>query len=276
MNTPAAILIATAFLVIAAIAAWPALRRARLRQLRRKPLQPQHLQILEGEWPVWRHLDSQERQQLTGDLQVFLHEKAFIGCDGLVVEERMRVLIAAQACLLLLNRDTDVYPDLATVLIYPGAWIAPDIETDGAIVTEGFSERIGESWDRGQVVLAWDAIEADLDGSGDGFNVVLHEFAHQLDAEDGVANGAPIIDQPQHRHEWARVLSEVFEAIQKTPHPLLDDYAATDPVEFFAVATEVFFERGAELARISPALYAQLRNYYRTDTRGWQRTRGVE
>jgi len=186
------------------------------------------------------------------------------------------VLIAAQACLLLLHRDTECYPRLRSILVYPSSYIAKTWhwQNDGAI-TEGYQARGGESWPHGAVVLAWDGAVAGAVEPDKNRNLVLHEFAHQLDQEDGVADGAPLLSGPGFFHTlrryraWARVLSEEFQQLRRVAEAgsetVLDTYGAQNPAEFFAVATEAFFENPRRLEERHPALYAELKEFHRQD-----------
>ena len=223
---------------------------------------------LERNVPYLRKLDDAERKKLEGLVQVFLAEKSFEGCGGLELTDEMRVTIAAQACLLVLHRDGDLYPELASILVYPSTFRAKTVRAEGGVVVEGDQARLGESA-RGTVVLAWDDVLHGGRLTHDGHNVVLHELAHQLDQEDGAADGAPILDRRSQYGAWARVLGhdyeELAEAVERHRKSDLDEYGATNPAEFFAVVTEAFFERPRELERKHPALYAQLREYYRQD-----------
>ncbi len=203
-------------------------------------------------------------------IPIFLAEKTFEGCGGLTVSEEMKVTIAAQACLLLLHRDTDIYPRLVTILVYPSAYVARDVRPiGGPLVLEGQSARLGESWTTGVVVLSWDDVQAGASDIHDGHNLVLHEFAHQLDREDGAINGTPLLEQRSQYLAWGRVLTAEFERLQRDSQlgraTVLDDYGATDPAEFFAVATECFFEKPRTLKKRHPALYEELKTFYRQD-----------
>ena len=178
--------------------------------------------------------------------------------------------IAAQACLLLLHRDTEFYPKLTTVLVYPSAYVAKAIKPVGSgLALEGENVNLGESWTNGIVVLSWDDVRAGASDFQDGRNLVLHEFAHQLDREDGAVDGAPLLDQRSQYVAWARVLNAEFERLKRDSWmgrpTVLDEYGTTDPAEFFAVATECFFEKPRVLEKRHPELYAELRSFYRQD-----------
>jgi Mlc titration factor MtfA (ptsG expression regulator) len=220
--------------------------------------------------PYQRLLPTEDRGELREDIQIFLAEKKYEGCGGLQVTEEMRVTIAAQACLLLLHRATDFYPTLQTVLVYPGAYAAPMTESVAkGVVREGISVRLGESWQRGCVILSWDDVLRGAADISDGQNVVLHEFAHQLDQEDGAAEGAPLLPHRSMYADWAQILGDEYLRLQRDcasgRRNVLDRYGATNPAEFFAVATECFFEKAAALRGKHPELYAELKLYYRQD-----------
>jgi Mlc titration factor MtfA (ptsG expression regulator) len=252
---------------------WKEWRRERLR---RQPFPAEWREILKRRVPYIRRLPIDLQLQLKRHMQVFLAEKAFIGCDGLVVTPEMRVTIAAQACLLLLNRrKTRYFPRLGQILVYPGAFVVNRSHTDGAgVLQEQRQVLSGESWTQGQVILSW---QDTLDGAAvadDGRNVVIHEFAHQLDQEKGHANGAPGLALSSQYKAWSRVLGHEFAQLQaaaaRGDETLLSPYGATNPAEFFAVASEVFFEQPLPLAVQHPALYEQLSRYYRVNPLSWQ------
>ncbi len=182
----------------------------------------------------------------------------------------MRLYIAAQACLLLLNRETRVSPKLKTIMVYPDAYQAPaQTMLPGGVVAQGVQTRLGESWTRGQVVLSWDDVKRGAADIHDGHNVVLHELAHQLDQQSGEANGTPVLARRSRYMVWGRVFSEDYQglvkATEKGRSTFLDKYGATNEAEFFAVATEFFFERPRKLEEKHPELYEQLRVFYRQD-----------
>ncbi len=247
--------------------AW--LRARRRARIRRRPFPAAWEDILRRNAPFFRRLSKEDRAELREHIRVFLVEKRFEGAAGLRITDEIRVTIAAYACLLLLHRPTDYYPGLYTIIVYPGAYVAERVVREGyGIVTERAETRLGESSPRGAVVLSWDAVAAASD-VGDCRNVVLHEFAHQLDAEDGSVEGAPALDDRSRYVAWARILGEEYERLRRDTalgrRTLLDRYGATSPAEFFAVATECFFTRPELLRARHPELYGELRDYYRQD-----------
>jgi hypothetical protein len=200
-------------------------------------------------------------------IQIFLAEKKFVGCSGLQITDEIKVTIAAQACILLLHRQTDYYPGLRSILVYPAAYVAKATRyLPGGIVEEGFDVRLGESWQHGSVVLSWDDIRRDTADIHDGHNVVFHEFAHQLDSSEGKGDSSQVLQRPSSFIAWARVLHRSYEQFQRdltgNKPTVLGPYAAQNPAEFFAVATECFFERPKELFQTYPDLYEQLKNFY--------------
>ncbi len=240
-------------------------KRARLR---RRPFPPPWLEILRRNVPLFSRLSDADREELQRDILVFLAEKHFEGCAGLAITDEIRVTIAAQACLLLLRRKHDYFPDLVTIVVYPAHYRARQRRRHEGLESEDESTRLGESWERGNVVLSWDAALSGARDMRDGHNVVLHEFAHQLDQADGAADGAP--DLPRGMYgPWARVLGGHFERLQadKARHrkTLIDKYGATSPAEFFAVITEAFFEKPRQMKLKHPELYGQLQTFYGQD-----------
>jgi Mlc titration factor MtfA (ptsG expression regulator) len=225
--------------------------------------------IIDQRVPLARALPEADRQELEQLVVAFLDEKTFEGAGGLTITDEIRVTIAAHACLLLLHRDNDVYPDLDTVLVYPSTYVAPDKRRDGMVVVEERSVRLGESWHRGLVVLAWDAVLGAAEAPESGHNVVLHEFAHQLDAEDGLVDGAPDLGTRARYVTWARVLgaeyTDLTERIRAGLGADIDAYGATSPPEFFAVVTEMFFGKPVALRARHPELYAVLADFYQQD-----------
>ena len=251
---------------------------ARLRQWRRAkcfrtPLPDGWPALLEARVPLYRQLPAGLRTQLHGHMQVLLHEKQFIGCNDLVVDDEMRAVITAQASLLLLNRSTDYFADFTSILIYPESFVVPIVHRDGALETHDEEIRSGESWQRGPLLLSWIDTVHGTTLAGDGHNVVLHEFAHKLDEENGAMDGVPALGNDAQQRDWIDVLGREFDLLRlrarNVTDGVLDDYGASSPAEFFAVATEAFFERGAALSARHARLYETLRAYYQVDPASW-------
>ncbi|MHA7872451.1 MAG: M90 family metallopeptidase, partial [Hyphococcus sp.] len=232
-----------------------------------------HRHIVASRAPLYRRLPAAHRARLEGLINRFLDEITFHGAGGLQMTDEIRLTIAAQACLLLVNKPNRWFTSLRTVFVYPATFKAKLRQADGHILRERDQARAGESWQRGPVVLAWDQTLRGAVLDRDGFNVVLHEFAHQLDEQTGVSDGAPLLDRDQSAAQWAQVLRGAFERLKtdlESGHPnIIDAYGATSPAEFFAVATEVFFERPRDLRLQEPALYRELTHYYRLDPAAW-------
>ena len=229
------------------------LRRRRRDAIRGRTFSAGWQAIIEKNVPYAGGLPPEDRPELRGHVQVFLAEKHFEGCGGLSITDEIRVTIAAQACVLLLHRETDYYPRLVSILVYPidvpgaGRFGRPDRWRSPTRP----QARLGESWARDAVVLAWDSVLSGAADMHDGHNVVLHEFAHQLDQEDGAGDGAPVLPRRSMYVAWARVLGHDFDQlVRETQHhhrTLIDRYGATNPAEFFAVVTETFFEKPRQL-----------------------------
>jgi Mlc titration factor MtfA (ptsG expression regulator) len=293
-----AILLTTALLLVAAIAGAPRWRTWRRQAWAGRPFPQAWRTILRRRVPLYRQLPADLQQQLRRRILVFLAEKPFLGCAGLEITDEMRVTIAAQACLLRLNSGDSMFPELKQILVYPGAFLVDRVHAaPGGVLREERRALAGESWSQGQVILSWQDV---VDGArvvDDGHNVVMHEFAHQLDQETGSANGAPRLGSRAAQARWAQVMAGEFAALQArirareaaqaraqaewswfgaagdgqpaVPVDLISDYGATNEAEFFAVVTEVFFEQPQALAQRHPALFALLRDYYAVDPRHW-------
>src|SRR5258706_1103631 len=246
-------------------------RKTRRRnRLRAQTFPPAWQAILRQNVSYYDRLTRPEREQLHGDIQVFIAEKNFEGCGGLEITEEIRVTIAAYACILLLNRPHDYYPRLQSILVYPDAYPAAVVRiTPENIAVEGHEMRAGESWRTGAVVLSWNHVLRRPAAVTEGRNVALHEFAHQLDQENGYTDGAPVLSTTSQYATWARVLGSEFETLSKqtaADQPtLIDKYGATEPAEFFEVVTEYFFEKSLQLKQRHPELYEELRRFYRQD-----------
>ncbi len=218
---------------------------------------------------AYRLLDEDEQQHLRNLVQVFVAEKTWEGCNGLEVDDEMRVTIAGCACLLMLGRDHDLMKEVESILVYPSTVMLPDQKAgffDGRprVVTEG-REVLGLAHRGGPVVLAWDAVLQGARNAGDGNNVVIHEMAHKIDFLDGEADGTPPLDTAGERREWARICSAAYLAVKSGEEHFLRDYAGTNEAEFFAVASEAFFEKPKRLRDEIPELYELLRSFYNLD-----------
>ena len=225
------------------------LRRKWLKSRRQKELLAMSLADWERELiarrvPLLNHLPNDLRGKLEGKMNLFLEQVEFIGCNGLEITDEIELSIAAQACLLVVNTDA-WYTHLQTVLVYPGAFKSVRRTHDAYVVHEEETIRTGESWQYGPVVLSWADSEQGAMNTEDGHNVVLHEFAHQLDGLSGNTDGAPLMARGQSFADWARVFTTAYDRhVKKTEagrKTVLDAYGATNHEEFFAVAIEVFF-----------------------------------
>lgn len=250
---------------------WPGIRRARLHA---RPFPPAWQSILERRLPFFESLPETQQQHLQNLIKSFIADKQFIGCAGQQIDDDIRITIAAQACLLVLNRPESHYHKLQSILVYPSTFVATrEVRDELGLVSTNHTAMLGESWDQGKVVLAWDNVELGVRDLHDGHNVVLHEFAHQLDSESGATNGAPLLLTKGGYKSWATVFQFEFEQLQQSilhnQASLLDEYGATNPAEFFAVATETFFERPRELLHHHAELYQQLASFYRIDPAQW-------
>ena len=245
------------------------LKQHQRRRLRDQPFPKVWLGTIERNAPFFQRLSVNDQAELLGHIQIFLAEKRFEGCGGLKITDEIRVTITAQACLLLLHRRTDYFPRLLTILVYPSTYMVEEQRhLEGPVWEEGRMARLGETGRQlGTVVLAWDAAKSGAADPSDGKNVVLHEFAHQLDFENDAVDGAPALATREQRLSWRQVMRIEFASLRaadETGIPtLLDTYGATDPAEFFAVSTEAFFERPCALRARHPKLYAELQSYFR-------------
>ncbi|MBI4024674.1 MAG: zinc-dependent peptidase [Verrucomicrobia bacterium] len=250
------------------------LKKRRRARLRRQPFPPKWLEIIEQNVSYYRLLTDIEREDLRGLVQVFLGEKNFEGCGGLEITDEIRVTIAAHACILLLRREHDDYSGLKSVVVYPGSFLVKtQVKTQETgpegVVAEFMEARSGEAWSHGTIILAWDAVRHCASDPEAGHNVVLHEFAHQLDQQDGSFNGAPLLRKASEYVSWARVLRREYRSLSRDVEmdfpTVIDEYGAKDPAEFFAVITECFFTNPVLLRANHPQLYKELKRFYRQD-----------
>jgi Mlc titration factor MtfA (ptsG expression regulator)/Zn-finger nucleic acid-binding protein len=248
------------------------LKKRRRRRLLAASFPTDWLAHLQGNVAHYGLLGETERAKLRDDLRVLIAEKTWEGCGGLAVTDEMKVTIAAQACLLLLGVEHDYFSRVQSILVYPAGYRSPEGNVGpGGVVHEG-GGRLGEAWYRGPVVLGWEAVRVGGQDHRDGRNVVLHEFAHQLDFLDGWIDGTPPLKSRAQSQKWHEVMTAEYarlvEESERGKPKVLDAYGATDPAEFFAVATECFFEKPVQLLRRHPALYEVLRDYYGQDVAG--------
>jgi Mlc titration factor MtfA (ptsG expression regulator) len=235
------------------------------------------LVLLKKNVPLYSRLPQADQDELRRHILVFMAEKRFEACGGLRMTDQIRITIAAHACILLLHRRTDYYPGLKSILVYPRAYVAANTHhLVGGTVLESHDVRLGESWHHGSVVLSWDDVRRSAGDVQDGQNVVFHEFAHQLDSSGGRGDSTPVLQDRSSFIAWARALGEDFENFRQAieedrgaaathASPVLDEYGATNPAEFFAVATECFFEVPNDLQQRYPRLYDELKRFYQQD-----------
>src|SRR5205823_7824647 len=247
------------------------LKERRRRRLRARPFPKQWLTLIQRHVVFFHRLSVSDRAELLGHVQVFLAEKRFEGCGGFAITDEVRVTITAQACLLLLHRSTDYFPDLLTILVYPLTYMVEEKRQLGEHVwEEGTVSRLGETGRRrGSLVLSWGAVKHGAADPADGKNVVLHEFAHQLDFENHAVDGVPGLATREQQLAWSEVMKSEFASLRAADESgiptLLNTYGATDPAEFFAVSVEAFFEQPHALRARHPRLYAELRNYFQQE-----------
>jgi len=242
------------------------LRAIRRRQLRDRPVPAEWERIIAEDLEFASAFSADERARWLLHLKLFAWEKRFEGV-GIDVTERMQVVVAGIAARLSRNLDVSVYDDLDSVVIYPHAVKVPRSVHDDGLVTESEVGALGLATGRGAVVLSWAAVEDGLADPDDGHDTALHEFAHVIDAADGAFDGTPALTSSRALRAWARVMSARFLEL-KSGGPIrrvLRDYGATNEAEFFAVASEVFFERPEALKARAPDLYRVLADFYRVD-----------
>ncbi|HEX5093717.1 MAG TPA: M90 family metallopeptidase [Burkholderiales bacterium] len=220
--------------------------------------------------PFLRSLPDEARRRLREQTLLFLAEKSFSGARGLTVTDAMRVSIAVQACLPVLELGPDAYAGWSGIVVYPGDFRVRVTETDpDGVVHEFDDERAGESWPGGPVILSWDAAR-----NAPGMNVVIHEFAHKLDMANGEADGMPPLRAGMDRHAWREAFRAAYEgfcdAVDRGRDTWLDPYAAESPGEFFAVMSEMFFTEAAQARRRYPDVYDQLKQFYGQDPAAWR------
>jgi Mlc titration factor MtfA (ptsG expression regulator) len=252
------------------------IRNRRRKKLLAEPFPPAWQATLDAKVKLFGLLPPKEQQALRNRLRIFIAEKDWEGCGGLKMTDEIRVVIAAQACVLALGVADFYFERVETVLVYPSEWVPPPQfqRQHGGVVTEDSDAlHLGEHWQHGPVILAWDQAEHDATRPQGGFNVVFHEFAHHLDGLNGFVDGMPPLDSPSQERNWLRVtereydkLVEMSEAGRAT---LLDEYGASSMAEFFAVSTECFFTRPVAMQRRHAELFELLAQFYKQDPRPW-------
>lgn len=271
--TALAAILAVLALVLALQLGLPLVRSRKRARLRQTGFQAGWRAILETNAPLYRRLPAPLKPRLESLIGVFVAEKDYVGCAGVSVTDSMKLAIAVQACLLILNRKDDVYDQLRSILVYPAAFVVPERDVDAAgVVTEERRELVGQASDTGRIILSWADVER-MAANTETANVVLHEFAHYLDFEDGAGNGAPLLDEAHGYDRWSEVMrsayARVWHRVRGGGGTVIDDYALEDEAEFFAVATETFFEQSVALRQEDPALYGELARFYQLDPASW-------
>lgn len=258
--------------VAVAVLAWlvgaPLWRARRRAAIMAGPLPTGALDAIDRNVPAVRRLPPELRARLESLLAVFIAEKEFIGCNGLVITDEMRATVAAMAGLLVLGRRGH-YDQLHSVLVYPTAfWVEDEVEDEAGVVEKRRRVLSGEAWESSRIILSWEDVLEAARHPGEGYNVALHEFAHYLDAE-GLGLGAGERTVAEWADDFAGEFEALLDAVDRGAYTFLDPYAAEDEAEFFAVATEDFFERPKELLEAHPRLYELLAEFYALDPAAW-------
>ncbi|MBY0523337.1 MAG: zinc-dependent peptidase [Gemmataceae bacterium] len=246
------------------------LQRRRREKILATPFPSEWVPYLDKNIAHYRYLTDAEKARLRDDLRIFVAEKSWEGCGGLTMTDEMKVTIAAQAMLLVLGLAHNYFDRVLSILVYPGAYraVTPDSST-GHLEPQDSSDRLGEAHYRGPVILAWSEVLEEGKHPERGHNLVYHEFSHQLDMLDGIVNGTPPLESAGEQQRWHDVMTREYDAlIRASEHhhaTLLDKYGTTNEAEFFAVATECFFDKPTQMEHRHPQLYALLREYYKQD-----------
>lgn len=246
----------------------------RRKEILKQPFPDQWRSILEAGVAHYSFLNCDEKSHLEDLVQVFVAEKNFEGCNGLEVTEEIKVIIAAEACLLILGLPHDLFRKLLTILVYPSTVVAPPpktgVFTGSPLIVESGTAISGQAFMHGPVILVWDAVKREARHPESGHNVVYHEFAHVLDMLDGAADGTPVLHSQEQYRTWAKVFSQEFFSLRDRSKAgkktFLDSYGAKNEAEFFAVATEFFFDKPLQMEKQHRALYDVLAGFYLQDT----------
>ncbi len=223
--------------------------------------------LLEARVPIWRRLDDDERARLEGLALTLIADVHWEAANGFEITDEIKVVIATQACVLILGLPDDSFRGVRTVLVHPTTVVLTGEHSQVAgIVSDGPMPILGQAELHGPVVIVWDAVNEEARHPGSGHNVVLHEFAHRLDMLDGAADGTPPMGSVEQSERWVEVCTRVYEeVVEGRGGTALRSYAGVNPAEFFAVATEAFFDDPVDLRRQQPDLYAALGDYYHQD-----------
>lgn len=252
-------------------------RRRRRRLILEQPFPSAWSGFLRAHIGRYRNLNDEQRSRLHRLVQVFVAEKHWEGAGGLSMNDEIKVVIAGQACLLVMGLEHDLYRRVQSIVVYPSTVCIPARKISFFEVPTAPLERgrrlVGQAWTQGLVILVWDAVQEGAADAYDGDNVVFHEFAHALDMFDGRADGVPPLGNRRAFARWAEVFERHWDqlntALDAGQDTFLDEYASKDPAEFFAVATEQFFEQGRAMELEHPELYEVLRSFYRQDPARW-------
>lgn len=244
---------------------WNLFRNWRRQKILKTPLSDAQRQLLRKNVAAYRGFDETQQKKFEDAVRILVAERSWEGCEGLEVTEMMRYVIAGHASLMLMGVESYFFDSVNAILIFPHV-----IERTSEGVT---SSAVGEAWDTGGVILSWSEVVASY-RAGDGRNVVIHEFAHHLDGRDGEMGGSIPFPNRRDQQRWdevsAREYQQLVDAVERGQRTLLDPYGATDEAEFFAVASECFFEQAAEMEERHPELYELLSRFYHLDPQRWQ------
>lgn len=243
----------------------------RYRLYKFRPFPKRYEEILKREFPFYEKIPQKLKRNLKACILTFIKEKEFVGV-GIEIDEEKKVIVAANACMLTIGLDRCEYKHVKTIFLYPDTIVKSAKIQNGWLVTEKEEVILGEAWQGGEVVLSWRDLVEGNKIPNDGKNVGFHEFAHQLDMEDGIPDGTPPLPLKLYP-KWSRVMKKEYEKIKRLyergKRAVLDRYAITSPAEFFAVATELFFEKPKKLKAKEPELYELLKEYYKIDPASW-------
>ena len=252
-----------AVLIFLAVFLLESSKKKRQQELLNQRLNDEERKELSADFKIFAKLPIEIRDRLEGQIHLFIDSKSFEPCGGIEeVTLHMQRVIAAQACLLVVNRSLSAYKSLRNILIYPNAF-----GDDSGTV------RLGESWNSGTVILSWESVLSGGRNTKDGHDVSIHEFTHQLDQANDAGVGLPYLESTDAYREWSNVFSTAFEKfcnkLNKSQKTVIDSYGGTNPAEFFAVVTETFIEKPKQLKARYPELYDLLKKYYGLDPIEW-------